>query len=178
MPYVVPPEKVAFYREHGWVVLEDVVSAAEIQRIKGVADDILLGRLDAGKLRADLGGFLDQVKPGTENIVQIAWPTDITSSLDENEFIQSSRAISVGSGATKHDDPPKTKLSQKKPDHPLNPNQAGRAVRRRGGDVGTRHEPVSGKAAAHKNGHAVASGPVLLYSTARPPCVQLVACVG
>ena len=118
MPYVVPPEKVAFYREHGWVVLEDVVSAAEIQRIKGVADDILLGRLGAGKLRADLGGFLDQVKPGTENIVQIAWPTDITSSLDENEFIQSSRAISVGSGATKHDDPPKTKLSQKNPTTP------------------------------------------------------------
>ena len=94
MPYVVPPEKIAFYKAHGWVVLEDVVSPAEVARIRGVLNDILEGRLDAGKNRADLGGFLEQVRPGTENIVQIAWPTDITSALDENEFIQSSRVIS------------------------------------------------------------------------------------
>ena len=94
MPYVVPPEKVAFYKAHGWVVLEDVVSAPELARIRAVLSDILEGRLDAGDRRADLGGFVNQVKPGVENIVQIAWPTDITSALDENEFIVNSRAIS------------------------------------------------------------------------------------
>ena len=94
MPYVVPPEKVAFYKAHGWVVLEDVVSPAEIERIKGVLADILSGKLSAGDRRADLGGFADMVRPGVENICQIAWPTDITSALDENELIVNGRAIS------------------------------------------------------------------------------------
>ena len=30
--YNVPAEKIDFYRKHGWVVLEDVVSPAEIKR--------------------------------------------------------------------------------------------------------------------------------------------------
>ena len=93
-PYVVPPEKVAFYRAHGWVVLEDVVSPAEVARIRGVMEDILSGKVSAGANRADLGGFADKVVPGVENIVQIAWPTDLTSALDENELVISGRAIS------------------------------------------------------------------------------------
>jgi hypothetical protein len=94
MPYVVHPEKVAFYKALGWVVLEDVVSPAEISRINDVLADILSGKLSAGDRRADLGGFADMVRPGVENICQIAWPTDITSALDENELIVHGRAIS------------------------------------------------------------------------------------
>ena len=93
-PFVVPPEKAAFYAAHGWVVLEDVVPAAEVARIRGVLEDMIAGRRSVGRNRADLGGFLDRVQPGVENIVQIAWPTDLASELDENLLISRGRAIS------------------------------------------------------------------------------------
>ena len=92
--YVVPAEKVAFYNAHGWVVLEDVVPPQELARIKGLVEDMIAGRIDTRRNRADLGGHTERVQPLTENIIQIAWPTDLTSLLDENLFIQRSRAIS------------------------------------------------------------------------------------
>ena len=54
MPYSVTPEHVAFYRAHGWVVLEDFVSPAEVARIRGIAEDMVAGRIDTRKNRADL----------------------------------------------------------------------------------------------------------------------------
>ena len=92
--FSVPAEKIAFYRAHGWVVLEDVVPPDEVARIRGVLEDMIAGRRSVGKNRADLGGFLDRVQPGVENIVQIAWPTDLASELDENLLISRGRAIS------------------------------------------------------------------------------------
>ena len=92
--FTVPPEKVAFYAAHGWVVLEDVVPPPEVARIRGVLEDMIAGRRATGKNRADLGGFLDRVQPGVENIVQIGWPTDLASELDENLLIARGRAIS------------------------------------------------------------------------------------
>ena len=92
--YVVPPEKIQFYRNNGWVVLEDVVPPEEIQRIRSVLTDILSGRIDSKGNRADLGSHVDRVQSTSENIVQIAWPTDLTSLLDENTLVMVSRAIS------------------------------------------------------------------------------------
>ena len=94
-PYLVPPEKVVFYQEHGWVVLEDVIPIGELARIKGILLDMISGKIDTKRNRADLGGHTDRVQPLTENIIQIAWPTDLVSSLDENLFIQRSREISA-----------------------------------------------------------------------------------
>ena len=105
-PYSVPPEKVAFYRAHGWVVLEDVVPAAELARINAVLDRILDGSIATGKHRSDLGGHADRVVADRENIVQVAWPTDLTSLLDENLLIQRSRAI-VNFMIDQLGDPPK-----------------------------------------------------------------------
>ena len=93
-PYVVPAEKVEFYRMNGWVVLEDVISPAEILRIKGIADDMISGKIDCRGNRADLGGHAERVDLTVENIIQLAWPTDLTSALDENELIVASRTIS------------------------------------------------------------------------------------
>jgi len=92
--FTVPPAAVAHYAARGWVVLRGVVPPAEVARIRAVADDVLAGRLDARANRADLGGFRDRVVPAVENIVQIAWPTDLTSALDENLLISRGRAIS------------------------------------------------------------------------------------
>ena len=92
--YVVPPEKVQFYRQHGWVVLEDVVPPSEVARIRGVADAMLQGEIPTRRNLADLGGFLDRVRPEVQNIIQIAWPTDLASQLDENLLISRGRAIS------------------------------------------------------------------------------------
>jgi phytanoyl-CoA hydroxylase len=92
--FAVPPEKVAFYAAHGWVVLEDVVPPDEVARIRALCDDMIDGRIATGAMRADLGGFLERRLAKTENIIQIAWPTDLTSALDENLLISRGRAIS------------------------------------------------------------------------------------
>ena len=92
--YHVPAEKVAFYHAHGWVVLEDVVPPPELARISGILQDMIAGRIDTRRNRADLGGHADRVQPLTENIIQIAWPTDLSSALDENLLIQRARAMS------------------------------------------------------------------------------------
>ena len=94
MPYTVTPEHVAFYRAHGWVVLEDFVSPAEVARIRGIAEDMVAGRIDTRRNRADLGAHADRAVASTENIIQIGWPCDLTSLLDENELVQAARAAS------------------------------------------------------------------------------------
>ena len=63
-------------------------------RIKGLLDDMIAGRIDTRRNRADLGGHVDRVQPLTENIIQIGWPTDLTSALEENLLIQRGRTIS------------------------------------------------------------------------------------
>ena len=118
--FSVPPEKIAFYRAHGasrtspcpvlvaiaahahahpdtpgWVVLEDFVSPAEVSRLRGIAEDMVAGRIATRRNRADLGAHAEaRVVASVENIIQIGWPTDLTSLLDENELIQASRSAS------------------------------------------------------------------------------------
>jgi len=92
--FAVPPEKVAFYRAHGWVVLEDLISPAEVARLRAIAEDMVAGRIDTRANRADLGAHADRVVPLTENIIQVGWPCDLTSLLDENELVQAGRAAS------------------------------------------------------------------------------------
>ena len=55
---------------------------------------MLSGDISTKANRADLGGHAPRKVANTENIVQIAWPTDLTSLLDENEAIRAGRAIS------------------------------------------------------------------------------------
>ena len=92
--FAIPPEKVEFYRAHGWVTLEDFVSADEVARIRGIAEDMVSGKIDTRRNRADLGAHADRIDTAVENIIQIGWPCDLTSQLDENEFVQAARAAS------------------------------------------------------------------------------------
>jgi ectoine hydroxylase-related dioxygenase (phytanoyl-CoA dioxygenase family) len=92
--FTVAPSAVEHYRAHGWCIVEDAVPPEEVARIKLIVERMLSGEIDTRRNRADLGGHVDRVQPLTENIIQIAWPTDLTSALDENLFIQRSRAIS------------------------------------------------------------------------------------
>lgn len=92
--YVVSAEKRKFYREHGWVILEDFVSPAEVARIKYTLDAMVEGRISTARRRGDLGGHADRVDPSVENIIQISWPTDLTSALDESEYMRAARDVS------------------------------------------------------------------------------------
>ena len=80
--FTVSPEKAAFYRAHGWVVLEDVVPASEVARLKRAADDMISGLINPRSNIADLGGHADRVKADVPNIYQIAWPTDLSSKCE------------------------------------------------------------------------------------------------
>lgn len=50
--------------------------------------------ISTARNRADLGGHAARVDSTVENIIQISWPTDLTSELDESEYMRAARAIS------------------------------------------------------------------------------------
>eukprot|EP01062_Namystynia_karyoxenos_P060797 TRINITY_DN52508_c0_g1_i1.p1 TRINITY_DN52508_c0_g1~~TRINITY_DN52508_c0_g1_i1.p1 ORF type:complete len:312 (+),score=76.17 TRINITY_DN52508_c0_g1_i1:77-1012(+) len=59
----------------GVVVLRNLLSPAETAQYAALYDDLLEGRIDAGRHRHDLGSNVAQ-KTATENITQIMWPFD------------------------------------------------------------------------------------------------------
>jgi len=92
--YTVPPALIAHYRTHGWVVLPGVVPPLEVARLRQAADAMMSGAIATRGNMADLGGFLERKRSSVMNIVQIAWPTDLCSALDENLLISRGRTIS------------------------------------------------------------------------------------
>ena len=91
--YDVPQSKVDFFRENGFVALEDVVSAAELQRYIGITRDFLSGRISTANKRGDLGGHAERKDKAVENCVQITHPYVLTSLLDECEHFRKGRDI-------------------------------------------------------------------------------------
>lgn len=167
--YIVSEEKQRFYREHGWVMLEDFISSDEVARIRSVLDGMVSGRISTARRRGDLGGHADRVDPGVENIIQITWPTDLTSELDESEYMRASRDVSE----QLYGDPRGTWA--------MDMNQFLVKMVRQEGRVDVVlcsaqwPLPHLALAAAHAHRHAMAPGSVLLRRPVRPARVQPVA---
>jgi len=91
--YVPSPEKVAFFKENGFVTLDDVIGAEELARYIAITRDLLSGAIDTKDKRGDLGGHTDRVDAAVENTVQICHPYVLTSALDECEHFRKGRDI-------------------------------------------------------------------------------------
>jgi len=91
--YVVPEDKRHFFRENGFVVLENVISVPELKRYVQIVKDMLSGKISTQDKRGDLGGHTERVDARVENCVQICHPYVLTSLLDECEHFRKGRDI-------------------------------------------------------------------------------------
>ena len=82
----------AFYKQNGYLVVENIISADELQAYRKIYDKFLDGTIDSGKNRTDLGVGLGSNKT-VENITQIMWPSDFVPSLLEMTYHKRTLAI-------------------------------------------------------------------------------------
>jgi len=67
--------KKLFFEQHGYVVIENIISPEDLEVYREIYNRFLDGSIDAGKNRSDLGVGLGQ-NDKVENITQIMWPSD------------------------------------------------------------------------------------------------------
>ena len=91
--YFVPPSKVEFFQQNGFVVLENVVSPNEVKRYVHLLQQMLDGEISTMDKRGDLGGHVDRVDQTKENTVQIMHPYALTSKLDGCEHFRKGEDI-------------------------------------------------------------------------------------
>ena len=92
--YTVSSDKIKFFSDNGFVVLEDVVSKEEIDRYVRILKQMLSGQISTQDKRGDLGGHTDRIQSQVENTVQITHPYMLTSKLDYCEHFRKGEEIS------------------------------------------------------------------------------------
>jgi len=95
--FPVSEEKIKFFHENGYVVIEDLIDPKELDYYREVYDKFLRGEYDSkySYLRSDLGGHADRVKKEVENVTQIMWPSDIFPELRNCQYYTRARAVSI-----------------------------------------------------------------------------------
>ncbi len=89
----VSDSNINFFKAHGYLVLEDILSAVEVLEYLTLYNRFLDGSIDTGANRSDLGAGLGNTSPHQENITQIMWPSDFAP-LMEMHFHQRCTKIS------------------------------------------------------------------------------------
>lgn len=91
-PYLTTSQK-EFYRKNGFVVIENIISKADLAHYNRIYNDFLSGKIEVGANRSDLGADLGTGKD-TENITQIMWPSKFNPELLEMVYHKKALAIS------------------------------------------------------------------------------------
>jgi ectoine hydroxylase-related dioxygenase (phytanoyl-CoA dioxygenase family) len=85
-------EQKDFFEKNGYVVIEDIITAGELEQYRKIYNHFLDGSIDAGKNRTDLGvGMGNNEK--VENITQIMWPSDFVPAVLEMAYHK--RALTI-----------------------------------------------------------------------------------
>ncbi|MBS1566048.1 MAG: phytanoyl-CoA dioxygenase family protein [Bacteroidetes bacterium] len=87
------PGQVDFFKENGYLTVEQIISPEEVNAYKAIYDDFLSGKIDVGSNRSDLGDGLGK-SDARENITQIMWPSEFVAGLTEMAYHQRALAIS------------------------------------------------------------------------------------
>jgi phytanoyl-CoA hydroxylase len=91
--YYVTQPKINYFRENGFVVLENVVSSREVARYLAILKKMVHGEISTKDKRGDLGGHTERVDQMVENIIQIVHPDVLTSKLDACEHFRKGEDI-------------------------------------------------------------------------------------
>ncbi|MGB2957783.1 MAG: phytanoyl-CoA dioxygenase family protein [Bacteroidota bacterium] len=86
-------EEVEFFHLNGYVVVGDLLDAAELQHYRLLYRRFLSGEIDSGRNRSDLGGHASRKQSNVENVTQIMWPSDFVQDLVDRPYHR--RALSV-----------------------------------------------------------------------------------
>lgn len=78
IPQQTTQQQISFFTEHGYLILENIISNNDVLEYKNIYDRFLDGQIDTGNNRSDLGAGLGSQK---ENITQIMWPSDFMPDL-------------------------------------------------------------------------------------------------
>ena len=89
----VTQEQKDFYNANGYVVIDDIITAVEVEQYRNIYDDFLSGMIDVGANRSDLGMNLGDNK-NVENITQIMWPSEFIDGLVNMPYHSRALAIS------------------------------------------------------------------------------------
>jgi ectoine hydroxylase-related dioxygenase (phytanoyl-CoA dioxygenase family) len=89
----VTQEQLDFYHANGYVVIEDIISAPEVEQYRNIYDNFLSGMIDVGANRSDLGMNLGDNQK-VENITQIMWPSEFIEGLVNMPYHSRALAIS------------------------------------------------------------------------------------
>ena len=85
--------QVEFYNENGYVVIDDIITSEEVKTYRKIYDDFLMGLIEVGANRSDLGANLGDNKK-VENITQIMWPSEFLKELLNMPYHQRALEIS------------------------------------------------------------------------------------
>ena len=86
-------EQIDFFNRNGYLVIDNLISAAEVEVYKKLYDDFLSGRIAVGANRSDLGDGIGKNNT-KENITQIMWPSEFVPSLLQMPYHERALAIS------------------------------------------------------------------------------------
>lgn len=88
-------EQIIFFNNNGYLVVDDIITLAEVEQYKTIYNDFLTRKIDVGANRSDLGdGLGDSEDKDKELITQIMWPSDFVKELLNMPFHQRALAIS------------------------------------------------------------------------------------
>lgn len=88
------PEQSREWAARGFLRWDAMLSAAEVDGLRAVYDEILAGRHAlSAKHRYDLGAGAPRQRDGVENITQVMWPSDIVPSLAAHPMRERARAF-------------------------------------------------------------------------------------
>lgn len=81
-----------FFRKNGYVVVENLITAADVAVYRALYDRFIQGDIDTGANRSDLGAGLGDAKR-TENITQIMWPSDFVPAVLDMPYHRNALAV-------------------------------------------------------------------------------------
>jgi phytanoyl-CoA hydroxylase len=92
---LITSSQVDFFNQQGYLLVEDMLTMAEVEEYRNVYEDFLSNRIDASDYRGDLAGHNDESddQKGIEKITQIMIPSRILPGLLDKSLHQKSLEI-------------------------------------------------------------------------------------
>lgn len=78
---LITDEQSLFFKENGYVVIQNLLTQEEVEVYRKIYDDFLSGKINVGKNRSDLGENLGD-NDKVENITQIMWPSSFIETME------------------------------------------------------------------------------------------------
>jgi len=92
---IITEQQIALFNRDGYLVVEELLTADEITYYRDIYEQFLSDKIDTGKFRSDLGGFVkeDKQPASRERITQIMLPSRLLPELTDQPLHRKTLAI-------------------------------------------------------------------------------------